>query len=313
MCDSTGAHRLGSGPTPINREFHTRAMAISENSATEAGATADRSKTANHPDRSAVAALTVEREGWLAQVTFSRPELLNRFDEAMHHELTSTFAQLSDEQDVRAIILASTGKVFSAGGDFEMMRRLHDNPHARREMVQAGTRLLHTLVNVRQPVVAALQGAAIGLGATVALGCDAVVAARSAVIADSHVNVGLVAGDGGCVMWPATAGMLRARRHLLTGDPLDAETAFQLGLVTDLVNTPEEALPAAKALAERIARLPPLAVQLTKRALTRGLVHRVDEVLDLSFAYEEISLASDDLLEGIAAIKERRPGNYAGR
>jgi enoyl-CoA hydratase len=114
-------------------------------------------------------------------------------------------------------------------------------------------------------------------------------------------------------VWPATAGIMRARRHLLTGDPLDAETALALGLVTDLVDEPEQALPAALALATRIAALPPLAVQLTKRALNRGLLQRAGEVLELSLAYEEATLASEDLLEGIAALKERRPGSFAGR
>jgi enoyl-CoA hydratase len=114
-------------------------------------------------------------------------------------------------------------------------------------------------------------------------------------------------------MWPATAGILRARRHLLTGDPLDAEAAHALGLVTDLVDEPEEVLGVATELAERIAALPPLAVQLTKRALVRGLLQRAGEVFDLGLAYEQATLGSDDLLEGIAAIKERRPGSFTGR
>jgi enoyl-CoA hydratase len=193
------------------------------------------------------------------------------------------------------------------------MRRAHDDPVVRRKIVDDAHRLLTTLIGLPQPVVVAMQGAAIGLGATVVLSCDAVVAARTAQLADSHVNVGLVAGDGGCVVWPATAGIMRARRHLLTGDPLDAETALALGLVTDLVDEPGQTLPAALALATRIAALPPLAVQLTKRALNRGLLQRAGEVLELSLAYEEATLASEDLLEGIAALKERRPGSFAGR
>jgi len=152
----------------------------------------------------------------------------------------------------------------------------------------------------------------VGLGATVALACDAVVAARGASLADTHVNVGLVAGDGGCLFWPASAGMLRARRHLLTGDPLDAETAFQLGMVTDLVDSPAEVRPAALQIAERISRLPPLAVQGTKRALNRLSQQRAGEVVDLSLAYEEQTLASSDLLEGIAAFRERREPRYTG-
>jgi enoyl-CoA hydratase len=238
---------------------------------------------------------------------------LNRFDSELHRDFTEAVAALAGDSEVRAVVLASTGRVFSAGGDFELMRAAHDDPSVRRSLVDEAHRLLTALIGIPQPIVAAVQGAAVGLGATVVLSCDAVVACRAATLADSHVNVGLVAGDGGCVVWPAAAGMLRARRHLLTGDPLDAPTAFTLGLVTDLVEDPGDVLPAARALAERIAALPPLAVQLTKRALTRGLLQRAGEILDLSLAYEEATLASDDVLEGIAALKERRPGSFSGR
>jgi enoyl-CoA hydratase len=258
-------------------------------------------------------AVQITREGAVTTLTLSRPELLNRIDHPAHVELIETFTALAHEREVRAVVLASTGKAFSAGGDFEIMRMGHDDPVARQEIIDNARRLLTSLLSLPQPIVAAMQGAAIGLGATIVLGCDAVVAARKAVIADSHVNVGLVAGDGGAVVWPAITGVLRARRHLLTGDPLDAEAAYALGLVTDLVDEPDEVGPVAAALAARIAGLPPLAVQLTKRALVRGLLQRAGEVLDLSLAYEEITLASDDLLEGIAALKERRPGNFTGR
>jgi enoyl-CoA hydratase len=258
-------------------------------------------------------ALTCVREGPIALLTLTRPELLNRFDANLHAAFIAALEELREDKEARAVVLASTGKVFSAGGDFELMRRAYDDPAVRRALAEDAHRLLTALIGLPQPVVVAMQGAAIGLGATVVLSCDAVVAARSAQLADSHVNVGLVAGDGGCLVWPAAAGMMRARRHLLTGDPLDAETAFQLGLVTDLVDDPEETLPAALALAERIAALPPLAVQLTKRALNRGLMECAGGVLELGLAYEELTLASEDLLEGIAALKERRPGFFTGR
>jgi enoyl-CoA hydratase len=122
-----------------------------------------------------------------------------------------------------------------------------------------------------------------------------------------------VAGDGGCVLWPAAAGILRAKRYLLTGDRLPAEEAFALGLVTDLVDTADETLPAARALAARMAALPPLAVQGTKRALNRLLQQRAGEVLDLSITLEAQSMASDDLAEAISAFKARRPPKYLGR
>jgi enoyl-CoA hydratase len=257
--------------------------------------------------------LTLQREGATATLTLTRPELLNRFDAALHADFIAAIAEIDGDAEIRAVVLASTGKVFSAGGDFELMRAAHDDPGTRIELIDAGYRLLTGLIGLRQPIVAAVQGAAVGLGATVVLSCDAVVASRNVTLADTHINAGLVAGDGGCVVWPAAAGMLRARRHLLTGDPIDAETAVTLGLITDLVDEPDDVQPAAAALAQRIATLPPLAVQLTKRALTRALLQRAGEVLELSLSYELQTLASDDLLEAIAAFKERRPGIFTGR
>ena len=258
--------------------------------------------------------LRIDQTGHVAEITLTRPETLNAFDAALHDDFLEAMDVLrSAGSAVRAVVLASTGKVFSAGGDFDFMIQGHNDPAFLRQHMDVGRHLLAGLVDLPLPVVAAVHGAAIGLGATVALACDCVVASRTAVLADPHVNIGLVAGDGGCLVWPTAMGMLRAKRFLLTGDRLPAEDAYRFGLVTDLVDTPEETLPAARALAERIAALPPLAVQGTKRALANVMRARSAEVVDLAFQLEIASCASDDLLEAIAAYKERRPGVYQGR
>ncbi|NMO91663.1 enoyl-CoA hydratase/isomerase family protein [Actinomycetospora sp. TBRC 11914] len=249
----------------------------------------------------------------VAEIALTRPELLNRFDAELHAAIIPVLRDLAGDPEVRAVVLSSTGRAFSAGGDFALMTEAHGDPAVRRALVDDARHLVDAFLDLPQPVVAGVQGPAVGLGATVALLCDAVVAARSASLSDTHVTVGLVAGDGGCLVWPAAAGMLRARRHLLTGDPLDAETALTLGLVTDLVDTADEAAPAARGLAARIAALSPLAVQGTKRVLNRVTAQRAGEVLDLSLAHEERTLASDDLLEGISAFREKRPPTFHGR
>jgi enoyl-CoA hydratase/carnithine racemase len=249
----------------------------------------------------------------VGEISLVRPKLLNRFDNQAQVELAATLEELAKDDDVRAIVLGSTGKAFSAGGDFALMQAAHDDADARRETVEAGLRLLRSFIDLPQPIVAAVQGPAIGLGATVALMCDVVVAARSAKLADTHVKIGLVAGDGGCLVWPQAVGMQRARRHLLTGDELDAPTAYQLGIVTDLVDEPGDALPCARDIAQRIAALAPLGVQGTKRALNQVTSLRAEEVVQLAFDLEERTLTSDDLLEGIAAFKEGRAANFVGR
>jgi enoyl-CoA hydratase len=257
-------------------------------------------------------ALRLDRDGAVVELTLTRPGLYNRFDDVLHAEFMRALRIITEARDLRAVILASEGKVFSAGGDFELIEEANTRAGVRRAIVDDARRLIATLIDVPQPIVAAVQGAAMGLGATVVLACDAVVAGPEASLADTHVNIGLVAGDGGAFVWPAAAGMLRARRHLLTGDPIDARTALTLGLVTDLVDSRDEVVPEARALAHRIAALPPLAVQGTKRALNRVTQQRCGEVLDLSLALEEATLASSDVLEGIAAFRERRPGDYQG-
>ena len=257
--------------------------------------------------------LSVERQGGVTVVTLTRPELLNRFDVAMHHAFQAMLEELRDDDQARAVVLASTGKAFSAGGDFEMMRDAQADAELADELIDGARNLVTSLIDIDQPIVVAMQGPAIGLGATVALACDAIVASRTAQIADTHVVAGLVAGDGGCLVWPEAIGMLRARRHLLTGDPLSAEDAHAMGLVTDLVDTPDDVLPAAMALAERIAALPPLAVQGTKRALNRLTKDRAEEVLSTSLEGELTTLRSEDLLEALDAFKEKRPGTFEGR
>ncbi len=249
----------------------------------------------------------------VSEISLVRPEILNRFDNQLQIELATALEGLAKDDAVRVIVLGSTGSAFSAGGDFALMQAAHDDADSRRETVEAGVRLLRSFLELPQPIVAAVQGPAIGLGATVALMCDVVVASRTAKLADTHVKVGLVAGDGGCLVWPQAAGMLRARRHLLTGDALDAAAAYQLGMVTDIVDQPDDVLPCAREIAKRIAALAPLAVQGTKRALNNVTSLRADEVVQLAFDLEEHTLTSDDLLEGIAAFKEGRAANFVGR
>lgn len=260
----------------------------------------------------ALETLTITQTNGVCHIELSRPEVLNRFDPELHHDLTRTLRVIATDGSLRSVLLTSTGKAFSAGGDFALMEEANANAEARRSIIADARHLLNAFLELPQPIVIAVQGAAIGLGATVALLGDAVVASRNAVFADTHVAIGLVAGDGGCLVWPEALGMTRARRHLLTGDPLDAETAFQLGVVTDLVDGSDEVNAAATAIAEKIAGLAPLAVQGTKRALNRVSQQRAGEVIDLALALEEQTLASEDLLEGVASFKEQRAPQFRG-
>jgi len=254
-----------------------------------------------------------EIDGHLALLTLNRPESLNAIDDDMHNELLSVLLQMRGEADIRAVLFASTGKAFSAGGDLNEVVSLQSDLAKRTRMTETGLRIIHALLDISVPIVVALHGDAMGLGASIVLACDIIVASRTARLADPHVKVGLVAGDGGCLLWPASVGMHRAKRYLLTGDVLSADDAFRFGLVTDLIDTAEECLPAARKIAERIAGLPPIAVRGTKRSLNALLKSRARETFDLSMAYELQSAGSEDILEAVAAFKEKRKPVYRNR
>lgn len=257
--------------------------------------------------------LRITRDGAVATITLTRADLMNRFDVPQSAEFIDALKFLRRAEDgIRVVILAAEGKAFSAGGDVGWVRETAGDPAARARAVAEGLELMTELLTFPLPIVTAIQGAAMGLGANVAFASDLVVACRNARLADPHVKIGLVAGDGGAVVWPISAGILRAKRYLLTGDPITAEEGYAFGLVTDLVDSPEDVLPHARELACKIAALPPLAVQGTKAALNRLLGQRSGEVLELSLQLEGMTMASSDVVEAATAFIEKRPGVYTG-
>jgi enoyl-CoA hydratase len=259
------------------------------------------------------ASLRLETEGHVARLILNRPEMLNAIDEDMHADLLRALLHLRGQDDLRVVLLSGEGKAFSAGGDLNEVVSLQADVTRRTLFCETGQRIIHALLDLPVPLVVALHGDAMGLGASIALSGDIVVASRTARIADPHVKVGLVAGDGGVLFWPASIGMHRARRYLLTGDLLAAEDAWRFGLVTDLVDTPEETLPAARKIADKISALPPIAVRGTKRALNALMKARANEAFDLSMTLEFRSAGSEDILEAVKAFKEKRKPEYRNR
>lgn len=257
--------------------------------------------------------LKVTQEGSLVRLTLCRPDLLNRIDEPAHLELIRVFRELSQNQSARAVLWSAEGRAFSAGGDLGEVARQQSDQRQRVNMFQQALDIIYALLDVPIPIVVALHGDVFGLGTSLMFLCDAVVAERTVRMADPHVKVGLVAGDGGCVVWPAAIGMMRTKRYLLTGDSITGEAAHQMGLVTDLVDSVEQCHEKAEKLARRIAALPPIAVRGTKIALNAVLRARAAEVLTLSLTLEQQSIVSEDILEAVAAFREKRAGDYVGR
>ncbi|NIB38857.1 enoyl-CoA hydratase/isomerase family protein [Pseudomaricurvus alkylphenolicus] len=256
--------------------------------------------------------LKLEQQGTIASLTLNRPDKLNLIDGLAHDEVHHALEALKSNTELRAIVIAAEGKCFSAGGDFELMLEVNKSPQLNSNTARNAVGIIQALTHISVPVIAAVQGDAIGFGASLAFGCDIVVANRNARFADPHVLVGLAAGDGGCLFWPQAAGILRAKRYLLTGDYLQADKAYEFGLVTDLVDYAEDALPLANRIAEKIAALAPLAVQGTKRSLNTIMQHRAAEVVEQAALYEQQTMASGDLVEAVTAIQEKRSSVFDG-
>jgi len=256
--------------------------------------------------------LAIERLGDVLRVTIAHPASeLNAVDERLHHDLTALFARLRRESEARAVVLTGRGKAFSAGGDFSWFPSLQEPGHLdalRRDAKQ----LVWDLLDVELPIVAAVNGHAMGLGASIALLCDVILMAEGATIGDPHVKVGLVAGDGGVAIWPLALGPARAKQYLLTGDALTAVEAERIGLVNRVV--PADVLQAeALALAERLAAGAPLAVQYTKLAVNKLVKEALNVAFDYSTALELVTFRSDDHREALAALREKRAPAFKGR
>nr|WP_277873281.1 enoyl-CoA hydratase/isomerase family protein [Sphingomonas profundi] len=241
----------------------------------------------------------------MVELTFTRPDLHNRFDVIAHEEFVAALRHVARIEHARVLIVAAEGRSFSAGGDFEEMLEAHRSAAIRAQMTRDARNVLNGLIELPIPVISAVQGAAIGLGATIATMADIVVAWRHAKIADTHVAVGLVAGDGGVIAWSQSIGLNRAKRYLLSGDVITGEQAYDFGLVTELLDSAEAVLPAARALAQRIGALPAGGVNGTKKAFAAITRARMGEAFELGIALEMDSMASPDLAETVARLRKR--------
>lgn len=233
--------------------------------------------------------LLVEARGRVRVVTLNRPDQRNAIGAGLHRALADVWPHLAADREAGAVVLTGAGSAFSAGGDLSLLRTVHADAPARRAMLADAGRIVRELIDLPLPIVAAVNGPAVGLGCSLAVLCDVVYLAESAYLCDPHVAIGVTAGDGGTVAWPLLTSLLRAKEYLLTGDRIPAPVAVQLGLANRVV--PDAAvLDEALTLAERLAALPPQAVQTTKRALNLHLARAATGILEFALASEHESL-----------------------
>jgi enoyl-CoA hydratase len=248
-------------------------------------------------------------------LTLNRPDALNAINVDMHTELEQIFGLIDADPEVDAVIITGAGKAFSAGGDVKKMR---DRAGTEEGLDHALTipararRIVHGLLDMQQPVIAAVNGDTTGLGATIALLCDTVVIAEDARIGDTHVLAGLVAGDGGAVIWPLLVGPQRAKEYLMTGKLLKGREAHDLGLA-NIVCPAEAVVAEARAMAEKMLRSPKWAVRWTKLTINKWLRSQVNLLLDAGLGYEVATLFTADHREAAHAFADKRKPQFTGR
>lgn len=256
--------------------------------------------------------IDVKHDDGVATITLNRPERRNAAHDPMHRELETIFTDVGEDDDVRAIVLTGAGQTFCAGGDASSMDSGEFNPTGPRIPFNGVRRLVNHMLDVEQPIIGAINGDAAGLGATLALMCDVTYVAESARIGDTHVKMGLVAGDGGAIIWPMLIGMARAKQYLFTGDWITGTEAERIGLVNFALPA-DEVVGEATAFARRMADGAPMAIRWTKYSMNKLIREQVNLALDTSMFLEAATMGTADLQEAANAFLEKRAPQFKGR
>ena len=261
--------------------------------------------------------LTYEQDGAIVTLTLNLPERRNPItDRDMIGAIVDALARLNADLSVRAAILTGAGSAFSSGGDLKVMAgpegQAQATPIANRTWYLEGIqRIPLAFQQLEVPIIAAVNGPAIGAGNDLVCLCDIRIAGRSAKFAESFVKVGIIPGDGGAWILPRVVGESKAREMAFTGDTLNAEEALACGLVSQVVED-AELLAAARAMADRIAVNPPHAVRMTKRLMNEAQGQSLATVLQMSAAFQAIAHTTKDHLEAVTAFVEKRKPEFSG-
>jgi enoyl-CoA hydratase/carnithine racemase len=261
--------------------------------------------------------LKIETINRVATLTLNRPDALNAITSRMHHELEQIWIDLRGDRDVNAILLTGSGRAFCAGGDVKgmasgtLVNAAKSTDRFDRGPIAAfnGRRIVENMLDVEQPIIGAINGDAVGLGATLALLCDITVVSERARFADTHVKVGVVAGDGGAVIWPLLIGPHRAKEFLMRGNFISGADAGRIGMVNYAV-APDLVMPRARELAQELADGPTWAIRWSKLSVNKWLKQQANLILDASLAYEMMTFKTEDHKEAVKAFVEKRKPNF---
>ena len=255
--------------------------------------------------------LLVEKDNGVMTVTLNVPEAMNAFTPGLHNAMSRIWSDIHDDPEVDVVVLTGAGRAFSAGGNVVAMQKKIDDPAQWDEIVPEAKRIIFRMLECDKPIIARLNGHAVGLGATVALFCDIIIAADHAKIGDPHVSAGLVAGDGGAVIWPQLIGFARAKEYLFTGDLMSATEAERIGLINHVVSA-DELDDKVYSLARRLASGASKSIRWTKQVTNIPLRQLAHSMMDLSISVETQSNFSSDHQEAVTAFTNKRKPNFTG-
>ena len=247
--------------------------------------------------------LVVSADGPVRVVRLNRPEHLNGANRPMHQALARVWDHLGADPEARVVVVTGTGSAFSAGGDFDYMQENIDDEAMRAQTIAEGRAIIRGMVRCPLPVIAAVNGPAVGLGASIAVLCDLVLMSEGSFLADPHLRMGLVPGDGGMV-WPNLIGLSRAKEYLFLGSRIPPDKAVEFGLASRVV-APAELMPEALALANRLAQVPPAALQRTKTALNAYVDAQLDGAFEAALTGELDSMGSAEHREAVAKARAK--------
>jgi enoyl-CoA hydratase len=251
--------------------------------------------------------LAVQVENEIATIMINRPDAMNACRTEDHGELADILVDIAADDEVRVAIVTGAGRAFSVGGDLTLLQDMIDEPDRLPQLMEEGRRIIEGHLALTKPIIAAVNGYAMGAGLAFALMCDIVIADRSAKLADGHIRAGLAAGDGGTVAWPLSVGMMKAKRYLLTGDWIDAVEAERIGLITEVVDD-GTTLDRAMVYASRLAAGPQQAIRWTKQALNEWSQLASTATFNYSLGLEIATFGTADFRSAVVGLRENGRG-----
>lgn len=262
--------------------------------------------------------ITTRREGAIEVWTFSRPDRLNALPDLTDGDEVAALCEVVNaDPSVRCVVLTGEGRAFSAGGDLKAMKERRDlfagsGAAIRERYRRVVHRIVRSLYALEVPLIAAINGPAMGLGCDIAGLADIRIASADASFGVPFLKLGIIPGDGGAWLLPRNVGYARAAEMLFTGRRIDAATAHDWGLVNRVVS-PEALMPEAMAVATEVAAQPPHALRMAKALLRQGRDANFDQVLEMSAAMQALAHLTEDHIEGVTAVLEKRAPDYKGR